>query len=165
MFHRVMKKLRQISIHSELHLRAVVEMVTERAIAEPKFSKVYADLCCCMKGDRQRHLEEGLEKTCVEVQQRSLGIFKFIGELFKLKMVSEGIIHDCIVRLLKKSKSLRLKSTSTGHFNPLWSLCVLLCTTGKDLDFERAKPRMDQYFNQMKNPPTGFISCCRMWLI
>ncbi|XP_076141399.1 uncharacterized protein LOC143124025 isoform X2 [Alosa pseudoharengus] len=163
-------------------------MVTERAIAEPKFSKVYADLCCCMKGlkvpmaekrgvtlnfqklllncckmeferaveqveerqieDRQRHLEDGLEKTCVEVQQRSLGIVKFIGELFKLKMVSEGIIHDCIVRLLKKSKSLQLKSTSTGHFNPLWSLCVLLCTTGKDL--ERAKARMDQYFNQMK---------------
>ncbi|XP_076141417.1 uncharacterized protein LOC143124025 isoform X4 [Alosa pseudoharengus] len=188
MFLRVMKKLRQIPIRSDLHLRPVVEMVTERAIAEPKFSKVYADLCCCMKGlkvpmaekrgitlnfkklllnrckmeferaveqveekqieDRQRHLEEGLEKTCVEVQQRSLGIVKFIGELFKLKLVSEGIIHDCIVRLLKKSKSLRLKSTSTGHFNPLWSLCVLLCTTGKDL--ERAKARMDQYFNQMK---------------
>ncbi|XP_062395839.1 eukaryotic translation initiation factor 4 gamma 1-like isoform X2 [Sardina pilchardus] len=179
-FQQGMKKLREINIRSEGHLRAVVEMVTERAIAEPKLSEVYANLCRCMLGlkvptagkpgvtvnfrklllncckteferplvveqDQQKHLEEGLEKTQEEVQQRSLGIVKLIGELFKLNVVSEGIIHDCIAKLLKKSKSL-----VTDHFNPLWSLCVLLCTTGKTLDMGKAKPRMDQYFNQMK---------------
>lgn len=99
-----------------------------------------------------------------------MGNIKFIGELFKLKMLTEVIMHDCIVKLLKNHDEESLEC-----------LCRLLSTIGKDLDFEKAKvethggsdremmllgnvesgqmnsskyhhpqPRMDQYFNQME---------------
>uniref|UniRef100_A0A673NLZ8 W2 domain-containing protein n=1 Tax=Sinocyclocheilus rhinocerous TaxID=307959 RepID=A0A673NLZ8_9TELE len=48
-------------------------------------------------------------------------------------------MHDCIVKLLKNH-----------DLESLECLCRLLSTIGKDLDFEKAKPRMDQYFHQME---------------
>ncbi|KAK7945629.1 hypothetical protein WMY93_001357 [Mugilogobius chulae] len=53
-------------------------------------------------------------------------------------MLTEAIMHDCVVKLLKNHDEESLEC-----------LCRLLSTIGKDLDFEKAKPRMDQYFNQM----------------
>ncbi|XP_026070348.1 E3 ubiquitin/ISG15 ligase TRIM25-like isoform X2 [Carassius auratus] len=85
--------------------------------------------------ERQEDLEDAKEK----VHQRSLGNIKFIGELFKLKMLTEPIIHDCIVKLLKKRDEESLEC-----------LCCLLSNTWKHLYFEKSKPRMDQYLNDMK---------------
>ncbi|KAM6933794.1 eukaryotic translation initiation factor 4 gamma 1-like [Xenentodon cancila] len=88
--------------------------------------------------EKQRLIEE-LEEGKDKARRRSLGNIKFIGELFKLKMLTEVIMHDCIVKLLKNHDEESLEC-----------LCRLLSTIGKDLDFEKAKPRMDQYFNQME---------------
>uniref|UniRef100_A0A669EN10 Eukaryotic translation initiation factor 4 gamma 1 n=1 Tax=Oreochromis niloticus TaxID=8128 RepID=A0A669EN10_ORENI len=88
--------------------------------------------------EKQRLIEE-LEEAKDKARRRSLGNIKFIGELFKLKMLTEVIMHDCIVKLLKNHDEESLEC-----------LCRLLSTIGKDLDFEKAKPRMDQYFNQME---------------
>ncbi|KAB5550135.1 hypothetical protein PHYPO_G00050330 [Pangasianodon hypophthalmus] len=87
---------------------------------------------------RQRQREE-LEEAKDAARRRSLGNIKFIGELFKLKMLTESIMHDCVVKLLKNHDEESLEC-----------LCRLLSTIGKDLDFEKARPRMDQYFNQME---------------
>uniref|UniRef100_A0AAY4EAH7 Eukaryotic translation initiation factor 4 gamma n=1 Tax=Denticeps clupeoides TaxID=299321 RepID=A0AAY4EAH7_9TELE len=89
-------------------------------------------------GESQR-LKEELEEAKDKARRRSLGNIKFIGELFKLKMLTEAIMHDCVVKLLKNHDEESLEC-----------LCRLLSTIGKDLDFEKAKPRMDQYFNQME---------------
>uniref|UniRef100_A0A7M4FY00 Eukaryotic translation initiation factor 4 gamma 1 n=1 Tax=Crocodylus porosus TaxID=8502 RepID=A0A7M4FY00_CROPO len=83
-------------------------------------------------------LKDELEDARDKARRRSLGNIKFIGELFKLKMLTEAIMHDCVVKLLKNHDEESLEC-----------LCRLLTTIGKDLDFEKAKPRMDQYFNQM----------------
>ncbi|TRY92224.1 hypothetical protein DNTS_023800 [Danionella cerebrum] len=88
--------------------------------------------------ERQR-LKEELEDAKDKARRRSLGNIKFIGELFKLKMLTENIMHDCIVKLLKNHDEESLEC-----------LCRLLATIGKDLDFQKAKPRMDQYFTQME---------------
>uniref|UniRef100_A0A3Q1ALL0 Eukaryotic translation initiation factor 4 gamma 1 n=1 Tax=Amphiprion ocellaris TaxID=80972 RepID=A0A3Q1ALL0_AMPOC len=88
--------------------------------------------------EKQRLIEE-LEDAKDKARRRSLGNIKFIGELFKLKMLTEVIMHDCIVKLLKNHDEESLEC-----------LCRLLSTIGKDLDFEKAKPRMDQYFHQME---------------
>uniref|UniRef100_A0A671RWK7 Eukaryotic translation initiation factor 4 gamma, 1a n=1 Tax=Sinocyclocheilus anshuiensis TaxID=1608454 RepID=A0A671RWK7_9TELE len=88
--------------------------------------------------ERQR-LKEELEEAKDKARRRSLGNIKFIGELFKLKMLTEPIMHDCIVKLLKNHDEESLEC-----------LCRLFSTIGKDLDFEKAKPRMDQYFHQME---------------
>ncbi|XP_017305983.1 eukaryotic translation initiation factor 4 gamma 3 isoform X2 [Ictalurus punctatus] len=84
-------------------------------------------------------LQEELEEAKDKARRRSTGNIKFIGELFKLRMLTEAIMHDCVVKLLKNHDDESLEC-----------LCRLLTTIGKDLDFEKAKPRMDQYFNQME---------------
>uniref|UniRef100_A0A674D8L4 Eukaryotic translation initiation factor 4 gamma, 1a n=1 Tax=Salmo trutta TaxID=8032 RepID=A0A674D8L4_SALTR len=90
------------------------------------------------KEEEKAGLKATLEEAKDKARRRSLGNIKFIGELFKLKMLTEAIMHDCIVKLLKNHDEESLEC-----------LCRLLSTIGKDLDFEKAKPRMDQYFAQM----------------
>uniref|UniRef100_A0AAY4AG58 W2 domain-containing protein n=1 Tax=Denticeps clupeoides TaxID=299321 RepID=A0AAY4AG58_9TELE len=89
--------------------------------------------------EEKQRLTDELEEAKDKAQQRSLGNIKLIGELFKLQMLAEPIMHDCIVKLLKKHDEESLEC-----------LCCLLSTIGKDMDFEKVKPRMDQYFNQME---------------
>ena len=69
-----------------------------------------------------------LQESKDKARRRSLGNIKFIGELFKLKMLTEAIMHDCVVKLLKNHDEESLEC-----------LCRLLATIGKDLDFEKAK--------------------------
>ncbi|KAM3834510.1 eukaryotic translation initiation factor 4 gamma 1 isoform 2-T4 [Vipera latastei] len=89
--------------------------------------------------EEKTRLKEELDDARDKARRRSLGNIKFIGELFKLKMLTETIMHDCVVKLLKNHDEESLEC-----------LCRLLTTIGKDLDFEKAKPRMDQYFTQME---------------
>ncbi|XP_053285581.1 eukaryotic translation initiation factor 4 gamma 3-like [Pleuronectes platessa] len=72
-------------------------------------------------------------------RRRSISNIKFIGELFKLKMLTEAIMHDCVVKLLGNHDE-----------DSLECLCRLLTTIGKDFDLVKAKPRMDHYFKQME---------------
>lgn len=103
------------------------------------FEKKQKELEAASGDEEKQRLIEELEEAKDKARRRSLGNIKFIGELFKLKMLTEVIMHDCIVKLLKNHDEESLEC-----------LCRLLSTIGKDLDFEKAKPRMDQYFNQME---------------
>lgn len=103
------------------------------------FEKKQKEMEAAAGEEEKQRLHEELEECKDKARRRSLGNIKFIGELFKLKMLTEVIMHDCIVKLLKNHDEESLEC-----------LCRLLSTIGKDLDFEKAKPRMDQYFNQME---------------
>lgn len=50
-------------------------------------------------------------------------------------MLTEAIMHDCVVKLLKNHDQESLEC-----------LCRLLTTIGKDLDFEKAKVRRRKRF-------------------
>ncbi|KAM4771361.1 eukaryotic translation initiation factor 4 gamma 1 isoform 2-T2 [Rhinophrynus dorsalis] len=102
------------------------------------FEKKQKEMDAAATPEEKTRLNEELVEARDSARRRSLGNIKFIGELFKLKMLTEAIMHDCVVKLLKNHDEESLEC-----------LCRLLSTIGKDLDFERAKPRMDQYFNQM----------------
>lgn len=78
--------------------------------------------------EERERLRLELEEARDKARRRSLGNIKFIGELFKLKMLTEAIMHDCVVKLLKNHDEESLEC-----------LCRLLSTIGKDLDFEKAK--------------------------
>ncbi|KAM7445324.1 regulation of mRNA cap binding [Porites harrisoni] len=102
--------------------------------------------------------EEELEAKKKELQneehlakRRTLGNIRFIGELFKLKMLTESIMHDCVVKLLK--------SNDEASFE---CLCKLLFTIGKDLDHAKAKPRVDQYFTQINKIIQARITSSRV---
>uniref|UniRef100_A0A8C9GKL6 Eukaryotic translation initiation factor 4 gamma 3 n=1 Tax=Piliocolobus tephrosceles TaxID=591936 RepID=A0A8C9GKL6_9PRIM len=103
------------------------------------FEKKQKELEAASAPEERTRLHEELEEAKDKARRRSIGNIKFIGELFKLKMLTEAIMHDCVVKLLKNHDEESLEC-----------LCRLLTTIGKDLDFEKAKPRMDQYFNQME---------------
>ncbi|KAG5837009.1 hypothetical protein ANANG_G00234690 [Anguilla anguilla] len=103
------------------------------------FEKKQKELDAAAVEEEKQRLKEELDDSKDKARRRSLGNIKFIGELFKLKMLTEAIMHDCIVKLLKNHDEESLEC-----------LCRLLSTIGKDLDFEKAKPRMDQYFHQME---------------
>ncbi|KYO37535.1 eukaryotic translation initiation factor 4 gamma 3 [Alligator mississippiensis] len=102
------------------------------------FEKKQKEMDETVAPEEKTRLKDELEDARDKARRRSLGNIKFIGELFKLKMLTEAIMHDCVVKLLKNHDEESLEC-----------LCRLLTTIGKDLDFEKAKPRMDQYFNQM----------------
>lgn len=83
-------------------------------------------------------------------KRRGLGLVKFIGELFKLGMLTERIMHECVKKLLDYE--------GTPDEAEVESMSSLLRTIGKQLDSpeSRAAGRMDAYFeriNQTVNLP------------
>jgi translation initiation factor 4G len=76
-------------------------------------------------------------------KRRGLGLVKFIGELYKLGMLTERIMHECVKKLLDYD--------GMPDEAEIESLTSLLKTVGKDLDDPRSKaqPRMDAYFERM----------------
>ncbi|ORX91369.1 hypothetical protein K493DRAFT_339395 [Basidiobolus meristosporus CBS 931.73] len=77
-----------------------------------------------------------------KAKRRGLGLIMFIGELFKLGMLTERIMHECIKRLLSNVQSPEEEETE--------SLCKLMTTVGKQLDRKEAKAYMDTYFARVK---------------
>lgn len=82
--------------------------------------------------------DQELEK--IKQKRWMIGRIKFIGELFKLRLVSDNIIfRDCLPRLLAIAEDELV----------LEALSQLLTTAGKLLD-EKDKPRLDQVFDQIR---------------
>ncbi len=79
--------------------------------------------------EEKKQLEVELEAFDTKARRRSLGNIRFIGELFKLDMLSETIMHECIVRLLQ----------SSSDEESLECFARLITTTGKELDQQKAK--------------------------
>jgi translation initiation factor 4G len=61
----------------------------------------------------------------MKARRRSLGNIRFIGELYKLKMLTARIMHECLRKLI-----------ATTDEESLECLCRLLTTVGKDLEAE-----------------------------
>lgn len=75
-------------------------------------------------------------------KRRGLGLVQFIGELFKLGMLTERIMNECVRKLLDFEG---LPEDETVE-----SLCKLLKTIGLQLDTsEKSKAMMDMYFHRI----------------
>jgi translation initiation factor 4G len=77
-------------------------------------------------------------------RRKMLGNVKFIGELFKLGMLHEAVVHQCIKQLLEKRRSL------PELCDNIECVCNLLYTVGYLLDTDKAKSWMDKYFERME---------------
>ncbi|PCH35557.1 hypothetical protein WOLCODRAFT_27969 [Wolfiporia cocos MD-104 SS10] len=77
-----------------------------------------------------------------KAKRQGLGLIKFIGELFKLQMLTERIMHECIKKLLG--------NVDNPEEEEIESLCKLMTTVGKLLDTPKARAHMDVYFSRMK---------------
>ena len=74
-------------------------------------------------------LEEEIELILEKRKKLSLGSACFIGELFKVQMLSETIIHECITHLL----------SSKPDEQSLVCFVRLITITGRELDKDMAK--------------------------
>ncbi|XP_071034158.1 eukaryotic translation initiation factor 4 gamma 1 isoform X2 [Parasteatoda tepidariorum] len=94
--------------------------------------------------EKKKELEQEMYDEDKKVRYRQLGNIRFLGELFKLGMLTEPILHKCIKILISRGDEVSLECLSQ-----------LLKTTGKELDYRRVKgsreSMMDGYFTQMQN--------------
>ncbi|RWR80586.1 eukaryotic translation initiation factor 4G-like protein isoform X3 [Cinnamomum micranthum f. kanehirae] len=92
------------------------------------------------EGEIKQSNEEREQKK-VQARRRMLGNIRLIGELYKKKMLTERIMHECINKLLGQ------------HQNPdeedVEALCKLMSTIGEMIDHPKVKVHMDAYFDVM----------------
>ncbi|KAJ8376724.1 hypothetical protein SKAU_G00073040 [Synaphobranchus kaupii] len=125
-FHHLMEEVNVFPINTEERLRGIAALVFEKAISEEGFAATCAKMCHCL-----REMEG-------EQHQRSIGNMRFIGELFKLRMVKETVMHNCIIKLLITQSDVALES-----------LCCLLSIIGNILDCDE-QHLMGEYVHQME---------------
>ena len=75
-------------------------------------------------------------------KRRGLGLIRFIGELFKVQMLTERIMHECIKKLPGNVENPKEEEIE--------SLCKLLTTVGSLLDTRKARAHLDVYFSPMR---------------
>lgn len=85
------------------------------------------------------------EEKRIKARRRMLGNIRLIGELYKKKMLTERIMHECIKKLLGQGQH------QTPDEEDVEALCKLMSTIGEIIDHPIAKEHMDAYFEGMKN--------------
>ncbi|XP_077591404.1 eukaryotic translation initiation factor 4 gamma 2b [Stigmatopora nigra] len=191
-FDKLCLELLNVGVDSKLVLKGIILLIVDKALEEPKYSSLYAQLCLRLAEDapnfdgpsteiqtsqkqsttfrrllisklqdefenRARNVEiydkHDNPLTSEEEEQRAiakikmLGNIKFIGELGKLDLIHESILHKCIKTLLEKKKRVQFKDMGED----LECLCQIMRTVGPRLDHAKAKSLMDQYFGRMRS--------------
>jgi len=90
-------------------------------------------------GDQVLHSDRRYDE---KAKRQGLGLVQFIGELFKVQMLSERIMHECIKQFLSK--------LDVPGEEEIESLCLLLTTIGQKLDTKNARAYMNVYFLRLK---------------
>ncbi|KAF1888518.1 hypothetical protein Lal_00011291 [Lupinus albus] len=86
--------------------------------------------------------DEEREERRVKARRRMLGNIRLIGELYKKRMLTERIMHECIKKLLGQYQD--------PDEEDIEALCKLMSTIGEMIDHPKAKVHMDAYFDRMK---------------
>jgi hypothetical protein len=113
------------------------------SVKEPAANKVAAKIA----GDGEKDLRSDEYCAAQNARRRGLGLIKFMGELFKWRMLTERIMHDCIKKLLS--------NVENPEEEEIESLYMLLATVGLTLDNVKARCHMDIYFSRMKELASG----------
>lgn len=191
-FDKLCLELLNVGVDSKPVLKGIILLIVDKALEEPKYSSLYAQLCLRLAEDAPNFdgptpeiqssqkqsttfrrlliakLQDEFENrtknvdiydkqdnplTSEEEEQRAiakfkmLGNIKFVGELGKLDLIHESILHKCIKTLLEKKKRVQLKDMGED----LECLCQIMRTVGPRLDHEKAKSLMDQYFGRIQS--------------
>ena len=120
--------------------------VAKEATAAAAASKATEDQAAKAAAENDKDGESALYSdeyyAAQKAKRQGLGLVKFIGELFKLQMLTERIMHECIKKLLSNVDNPREEEIE--------SLCKLMTTAGQLLDHVKARAHMDLYFKRMK---------------
>merc|ERR1719282_626956 len=112
--------------------------------------KYTADMEAATDPDDKKRIQMEYEAMEMKARKRSLGNIRFIGELYKLGMLTARIVHECVRKLLTSNPS---------DEEALECLCRLLTTVGKALEKETKEKLakgpvaglndMSKYFSEM----------------
>jgi translation initiation factor 4G len=94
-----------------------------------------------------KQTKEEREQKRIRARRRMLGNIRLIGELYKKRMLTERIMHECIKKLF-------------GNYDDpdeenIEALCKLMSTIGEMIDHVKAKEHMDAYFDMMSMMSTS----------
>ncbi|CAH2315663.1 eukaryotic translation initiation factor 4 gamma 1 isoform X1 [Pelobates cultripes] len=103
---------------------------------DERIQKLQTTLETATSPTEKAQVKEELTNARNKARKRALGNITLIGELFKLKMLSKNIIHDCLTKLLNRQSEESMES-----------FCRLLTSVGKHL--ERGLPLMDDHFSSI----------------
>lgn len=178
-FQKLSDDLLALELDSSKVLKGVILLIFEKALDEPKYSSMYAQLCkrlseeapnfeppdrpctfrllllnkCRSEFDNRTQALDAFEKDGIRLSPedeerrhlakcKMLGNIKFIGELGKLEILAETILHICIQQLLR--------SGTSEQQEDLECLAQLVRTCGRVLDSPRGLYLVDQYFARME---------------
>lgn len=186
-FDIISNKLLLVKVDSLNNLRLVINLLYDKAIIEPKFCTMYAELCkklsehyaqlypekdedsektlkfsfrrvlltkCQTEFETKKQLPSlddakdpqqkiELEIEASKIRARNKGNIKFIGELYKKRMLTESIMHGCLKTLLGNG--------SQGQSEEdLENFCDLMANIGGQLDAIDTKKMTKDYFEPMK---------------
>ncbi|CAG2233582.1 EIF4G [Mytilus edulis] len=130
-----------ISYNKSAPYAVILVLPVGRFTNEDALTHILADVSStCMQVEingfesKKAEIEAEIVLTETNARRRSLGNIRFIGELFKLKMLTEPIMHECVFKLLNSKDEESLEC-----------LCKLLRTIGKELDSEKAKDKDERF--------------------
>ncbi|KAL7302999.1 hypothetical protein TKK_0004224 [Trichogramma kaykai] len=223
-FAKLSNDLLNLELNSDVILKGVIFLIFEKALDEPKYSSMYAQLCkrlseeaaqleneqklhgaigssrlagggghhggtgpthnngnnhnnesakvrsndntftrlllnkCRFEFENRSKAHEAFERQDGElspedeerrqmVKRKMLGNIKFIGELGKLEIISNSILHKCIQQLLDKRRG----GSRGDPAEDIECLCQIMRTCGRILDTDKGQQLMEQYFKRMKS--------------
>lgn len=178
--------LLSLNLNSKKILLGVIHLIFEKALDEPKYSSMYAQLCrriskegstlesedsrytfetllirvCQDKFVNRSHYSEKIINSTADndideeekryiAKQKILGNVKFIGELFKLEILNAATLYKMLEQLLDKKS--RPYSTLEDRCEDMECLSQIFRTCGRQLDTEKSKNLIDQYFENMEH--------------
>ena len=121
------------------------------------------------KNSIQEQIDALVEGTDAQkaVKTRMLGSIRFIGELYKQRMLPEKIIHECVIKLLGDIEN--------PEEDVVECLCVLMSTVGPDIDREKGRrtwtstsrgcPTCRMQWRDIASLLRSKDSQCRLWLM
>ncbi|CAF3130422.1 unnamed protein product [Rotaria sp. Silwood2] len=101
---------------------------------EVEYEKRKVEIEASIDEKKNKEEQEQLEEDLIKAKRRKLGNIFFIGELFKLRMLTDSIMYDCIEYLLRDKTD----------EESLECLCCLLRTIGKELDAKANEKPMNK---------------------
>ncbi|KAG6466072.1 eukaryotic translation initiation factor 4G-like [Zingiber officinale] len=102
------------------------------------------------EGEVKLSKEEKEEKR-LRARRRMLGNIRLIGELYKERMLTERIMHECIKKLLGQYQN----QNQNPDEEDIEALCKLMSTIGEMIDHPKAKEHIDAYFDMMAKLSTN----------
>ncbi|XP_078052636.1 eukaryotic translation initiation factor 4 gamma isoform X2 [Augochlora pura] len=94
----------------------------------------------CSDPEKKKELLSAFEEEERRIRIKSVGNIRFIGELYKQRMLTTKIMRNCIEQLLNETDE-----------DSLECLCKLLTTIGRDLESKGSIDEMQDYFNKMQH--------------